>query len=83
MNGNVVFFDGRKQEEQGKDEARAAVRGALLDTVKSFRAGEIRAVAIITMETSDALGYRIAGECTDAEIISALEFIKFKTLVEA
>lgn len=83
MNGNVVYFGGKKTEEQGEDAARAAVRGALLDIVKSFRAGEIRAVAIITMETSGALGYRIAGECADAEIISALEFIKFRTLVEA
>jgi hypothetical protein len=83
MNDNVVYIGGKKSEEQGEDASRAAVRGALLDLVKSFRAGEIRAVAVITMETNQALGYRIAGECTDAEIISALEFIKFRTMVEA
>ena len=82
MGDNVVYLGGKNTREQGADEARNAIRGALLDTVKSFRAGEIRAVAMITMESNSALGYRIAGECTDAEIISALEFIKFKTLFE-
>lgn len=82
MGDNVVYLGGNNTREQGDDEGRKAVRGALLDTVKSFRAGEIRAVALITMESDGALGYRIAGECTDAEIISALEFIKFKTLFE-
>ena len=82
MGDNVVYLGGKGTKEQGDDEGRVAVRGALLDTVRSFRAGEIRAVAVITMEENGAMGYRIAGECTDAEIISALEFIKFKTLIE-
>lgn len=76
MKDNVVYL-GRQDEA----EAKKAIRFALLDTMKSFRAGDIRAVVLITMENK-SIGYRIAGECSDAELISALEFIKLKTLME-
>lgn len=83
MNDNVVYIGGKHETQKGsEDGARTALRGALLETIQSFRAGDIRAAAIITIEKDGSLTWRIAGHCADFEIISALERTKFDLMME-
>lgn len=83
MNDNVVYIGGKHETQQSAaDDARKALRGALLETVRSFRSEEIRAAVIITIGTDGSLTWRIAGNCADFEAISALERTKIDLMVE-
>jgi hypothetical protein len=83
MNDNVVYLGGKHESQtRDTDGAQIALRGALVETIKSFRAGEIRAAAIISIEKDGSLTWRIAGNCADFEIISALERTKFDLMME-
>lgn len=83
MGDNVVYIGGKHEPQKpAEDGAHTALRGALLETVKSFRSGDIRAAAIITIEKDGSLTWRIAGHCADFEIISALERTKIDLMME-
>lgn len=83
MNDNVVYIGGKHQTQKSEaDDARKALRGALLETAVAFRKGEVRAAAVITIDTDGSLTWRVAGNCADFEIISALERTKFDLMME-
>lgn len=79
----VYLKGGRPQVDDKRDEdkvAAKAVRSALVDAMLAYRAGEIRAIAIISLE-HNSTSYRLAGNCTDAEFVAALEYTKFGLIV--
>lgn len=83
MNDNVVYIGGRHTSQKSEaDDARKALRGALLETVRAFRKAEFRAAVMITIDTDGSLTWRIAGNCADFEVISALERTKIDLMME-
>lgn len=75
--GKVVYLNGAPpspESERGQDDA--AMRSILVDTLKDYRAGKIRAVVVIAIEKENALHWRIGGNFSEVEIIGSLETVK-------
>lgn len=73
----VVYLKGSAptaEKERGDDDA--AVRSILVETLKDYRAGKIRAVVVIAIEKENALCWRVGGNFSEAEVIGSLETMK-------
>lgn len=84
MTDNVVFLGGKAASEP-QDMGlliNKAIREVFLSALQSFRKGEIRGAIIITIDTDKGSTFRIGGNCSDHEVVSALEYTKLKVMIE-
>ncbi len=88
MNDKVVYLAGRTQQSNNQEDqliaqANKAIREAILQVARAYRTGDVRGIAIITIENDNSSTWRVAGNCSDFEIVAALEFTKTNLITEA
>jgi len=68
--------------DEKKDVSSSALRSTFLDALKDYRAGQCRAVAILTLEENDGVSWRIGGDFSVGEVVAALEITKLRLVME-
>ena len=86
MTDNVVYL-GKDPLPQSDDNAdkqiNAAVRQVLLEILREFRSGQLKATLIIAIEKDGSVHWRAGGLASDFEIVAALERTKLDWLLES
>jgi hypothetical protein len=84
MDDKVVYLKGGGPSPPSEDKkvGSSALRSTFLDALKDYRAGQCRAVAILTLEENDGVSWRIGGDFSVGEVVAALEITKLRLVME-